>query len=347
MLNGYAGIGGSANPILINCIFSGNSTVRFGGGMYNEYSSPIITNCTFTGNEAERGGGICSDRGSSPTLTNCILWSNIAVYGDEIYLSFYSEQQPSAITVSFSDVQGGAEDVYVETGSMLNWEVGNIDADPCFVEPGYWDVNSTPGPPPPGPLPPGPPPPGPPYCWIDGDYHLLPDSPCIDAGDPNYVAEPNETDLDGSPRVIGGRIDMGAYEYSPPIPAEVRIVPRTFNLASKGNWVTCYIWPPDDYDVADIEPNSVVIKPDCGPYTPPWPPWPGWIPSNEPNDIYPELIWFEEQEQVAVAKFKRSDVQAILEVGEVELTVTGQLLDGTVFEGTDTIKVINKGRNNK
>ncbi|MHC4890517.1 MAG: LamG-like jellyroll fold domain-containing protein, partial [Planctomycetota bacterium] len=44
-------------------------------------------------------------------------------------------------------------------------------------------------------------------------YHLLPDSPCINAGDPNYIAEPNETDLDGLPRVIGGRIDMGAYEY--------------------------------------------------------------------------------------------------------------------------------------
>jgi hypothetical protein len=47
-----------------------------------------------------------------------------------------------------------------------------------------------------------------------GDYHLLPDSPCINAGDPNYVADPNETDLDGLPRVIGGRIDMGAYEFN-------------------------------------------------------------------------------------------------------------------------------------
>jgi hypothetical protein len=46
------------------------------------------------------------------------------------------------------------------------------------------------------------------------DYHLLPDSPCINAGDLNYVAEPNETDLDGLPRVIGGRIDMGAYEFN-------------------------------------------------------------------------------------------------------------------------------------
>ena len=111
--------------------------------------------------------------------------------------------------------------------------------DPCFVDPGYWDTNGV---------------------WFDGDYHLLADSPCIDAGDPNYVAEPNETDLDGQPRVIGGRIDMGAFEYSPPIPAEVRIVPRTINLTSMGKWITCCIWIGEDYNVADIEPNSVLLE---------------------------------------------------------------------------------------
>jgi hypothetical protein len=49
---------------------------------------------------------------------------------------------------------------------------------------------------------------------VRGDYHLLPSSLCINAGDPDYIAAPNETDLDGLPRVIGGRIDMGAYEFN-------------------------------------------------------------------------------------------------------------------------------------
>ncbi|HUS72686.1 MAG TPA: choice-of-anchor Q domain-containing protein, partial [Sedimentisphaerales bacterium] len=51
------------------------------------------------------------------------------------------------------------------------------------------------------------------------DWHLGLGSPCIDAGDPCYVAEPNEKDLDGNPRIIGGRIDMGAYEFQnmPPV----------------------------------------------------------------------------------------------------------------------------------
>ncbi|NIP23087.1 MAG: hypothetical protein GWN67_05480 [Phycisphaerae bacterium] len=299
MLNGYAGIGGSVNPILINCIFNGNSTDRFGGGMYNIDSSPIVDNCTFTGNAAERGGGIYSDRGSSPTLTNCILWNNKAIYGHEIYLSFYSEQQPSEITVSFSDVQGGTEYVYVETGSILNWEVGNIDADPLFVVPGQWEW----------------------YSWVDGDYNLLEASPCIDTGDPNYVSGHTQTDLNGKPRIMGGRIDMGALEFSQPVPTCARIIPNTISLKSKGKWITAFLWLPEDYNVADINPNSVYLQ----------------------EQVEAEHLLINEQEQVAIAKFSREQVQGILIIGENELKITAQLTDATVFEGTDVIKVIYEG----
>jgi len=45
----------------------------------------------------------------------------------------------------------------------------------------------------------------------NNNYHLSPDSPCIDAGDPsgNYRGE---KDIDGEPRVIDGRADIGADE---------------------------------------------------------------------------------------------------------------------------------------
>ena len=39
-------------------------------------------------------------------------------------------------------------------------------------------------------------------------------SPAIDAGDPSFVADPGETDLDGGARVLGPRVDMGADEAS-------------------------------------------------------------------------------------------------------------------------------------
>jgi hypothetical protein len=51
------------------------------------------------------------------------------------------------------------------------------------------------------------------------DFHLLPDSPCIDTGDPNYVAGPGAADIDGQYRVWDGdgdgvaRVDMGADEF--------------------------------------------------------------------------------------------------------------------------------------
>jgi len=294
-----------SSPTLINCIFNGNFSNSGGGGMFNDESNPILTNCTFSNNSAKCGGGMNNDEDSNPILTNCTFSKNSASYAGGIYNSegsflsltnciFWNngngiQNHESTTVINYSNVQGG-------------WPgFGNIDADPCFVEPGYWDANGV---------------------WVEGDYHLLPDSPCIDAGDPNYVAEPNETDLDGKPRVIGGRIDMGAYEYSPPIPAEVRIVPRTINLTSKGKWITCHIWLSEDYNVADIDPNSVLLE----------------------DEIEAESVLVDEQEQVAMAKFSRSEVQGIFAPGEVELTVSGELIDGTRFEGTDILRVIDKSK---
>lgn len=43
-----------------------------------------------------------------------------------------------------------------------------------------------------------------------GDYHLQLSSPCVDAGKDDGVTA--AFDLDGAPRIQGGRVDMGAYE---------------------------------------------------------------------------------------------------------------------------------------
>jgi len=63
----------------------------------------------------------------------------------------------------------------------------------------------------------------------NGDLRLKPGSPMIDAGNPNTPSLP-ATDLDGNPRVIGGIVDIGAYEYLGPCsPAPVTINPQTFD----------------------------------------------------------------------------------------------------------------------
>jgi hypothetical protein len=50
-----------------------------------------------------------------------------------------------------------------------------------------------------------------------GDYHLLPNSPCVDTGDDSVLAT-GETDLDGRPRIAGAHVDRGAYEYVADLP---------------------------------------------------------------------------------------------------------------------------------
>jgi len=47
-----------------------------------------------------------------------------------------------------------------------------------------------------------------------GDYHLEPNSPCIDAGDPNGTYT-GELDIDFEDRVMGDYVEMGADEYDP------------------------------------------------------------------------------------------------------------------------------------
>ena len=168
-----------SSPSVTNCIFDSNSALSaYGGGMCNRESPTTITNCVFYNNFAGYGGGGVYNKDCSPTVTNSILWSDTP---DEIL------NHPSAPIVMYCDVQGG-------------WPgVGNIDCDPLFVQPRYWDKGSTLG----GPKD---------DSRVDGDYHLQSGSPRINAGNPAYNPS-GATDLDGHTRVLCNRVDMGAYEF--------------------------------------------------------------------------------------------------------------------------------------
>ncbi|MFH1749072.1 MAG: right-handed parallel beta-helix repeat-containing protein [Planctomycetota bacterium] len=174
----------SGEPEFRNSRVTGNQAPE-GGGLYcTDDSLPSLVDCTLAGNSAASGRAVYCDGAGAPSVTNSILWNG----GDEI-------QCDGAIpTVRYSDVYGG-------------WEgAGNINDDPLFIDPGYWDDNGTPEDPEDD-------------FWVGGDYHLQADSPCIDAGDPAFVPQPLETDLDGMARVWDGDdddvriVDMGAYEY--------------------------------------------------------------------------------------------------------------------------------------
>jgi hypothetical protein len=46
----------------------------------------------------------------------------------------------------------------------------------------------------------------------------------------------------------------------PPIEAEIKLMPDTLNLQSEGKWITCRIWLPEEYDVADVNSYSVLLE---------------------------------------------------------------------------------------
>ncbi|MEE9129753.1 MAG: right-handed parallel beta-helix repeat-containing protein [Phycisphaerales bacterium] len=211
-VGGAFGIRQDCHPVLINCSFINNTAGDFGGAIRsgNTGSSPTIINCLFVGNAAQIGGAyaagtdIVGPIGLS-LLQNCIFWGNTAALGPQIALN---GNQPADVTVTFSDVQGGEADVYVERGFTLTWGPGNIDADPLFVDP------------------------------ENGNLRLSPDSPCIDAGnnwgvpidendydEDGILCELFPVDLDGNRRFNADEVDfdpgcgvpvvvdMGAYEY--------------------------------------------------------------------------------------------------------------------------------------
>jgi parallel beta-helix repeat protein len=182
-----------SNSTIVNCIFSGNSGGKEGGGMWIAYDTPMLTNCTFAGNMAKNGKALAcayvplgGESGNVQGI-NCILWDG----GDEIF-----KQGSSKVNITYSDIKGG-------------WPgEGNIDKDPCFASPGYWDPNGTPED-------------VNDDFWVDGDYHLMSQagrwdpnaqswvkdnvtSPCIDAGDPM-------SPIGLEPFPNGGIINMGAY----------------------------------------------------------------------------------------------------------------------------------------
>ena len=110
-------------------------------------------------------------------------------------------------------------------------------------------------------------------------------------------------------------------------PATVDFDPDTLNLKSKGKVVTVYIELPEGYDVEKTDVSTVMLN--------------GIVPAL----AHPTDVGDYDSDGVSdlMVKFDRSDVQDVLEPGnEVEVTVSGQLTDGTSFEGADTIRVIEK-----
>ncbi|MCP4708876.1 MAG: hypothetical protein GY869_09650, partial [Planctomycetes bacterium] len=74
----------NAHPKVINCMFTGNIAVYWGGGIYGNTCNTTVTNCIFIDNSAGNGGGLCNNSGS-PTIMSCTFSGNSAGQGGGIY----------------------------------------------------------------------------------------------------------------------------------------------------------------------------------------------------------------------------------------------------------------------
>jgi len=166
------------NAIIANNIIVGNSTL-YGGGIRVQNSTAVIANNVIAYNRGSwEGIGIYAE---GDTIENCIVWGNINIG---------------------SSGQGSAIYQCTATYSCIDDEVtgeGNISDYPNFVNPGYWDDANTPGD-------------LSDDFFVYGNYHIPPNSPCVDAGDSNSIPASLDTDIDGEERVFAGTVDIGADE---------------------------------------------------------------------------------------------------------------------------------------
>jgi len=187
-----------SSPTITNCKFIGNTAKQDGGGIYNQTSShPNVTNCTFINNSGRGGGGIYNN-GCNPKIVNCTFSKNRTNLYNPGGAICNSASSPEIVNCIIWDNKGTSpSEIYPTTLLTVSYcdvkggypgGTNIINLDPLFVDP---DVN---------------------------DYHLQPDSPCIDAGDPCGVYA-GQTDIDGEPRVFGNYVDMGSDEACPNIEA--------------------------------------------------------------------------------------------------------------------------------
>ncbi|MFH1111224.1 MAG: right-handed parallel beta-helix repeat-containing protein [Planctomycetota bacterium] len=186
---GVAALESGTNIQLVNSLLAGNQAESYGGGIATGDVTLTVQNCTIANNTADAlGAGIIA--GHDTSITNSIVWGNVldpdgGAWTDEVA----QIEGIEFATIEYSDVQGW---------SGAYGGDGNIGLDPLFVAP--TDPDGQFGP-------------------IEPDFHLLPDSPCINAGltwtpDPGpWGPPPPNLDLDGKPRVLCKFVDMGAYEF--------------------------------------------------------------------------------------------------------------------------------------
>jgi hypothetical protein len=117
-------------------------------------------------------------------------------------------------------------------------------------------------------------------------------------------------------------IVIRSLEFFPNIEAEIDL-DDTLNLASNNRWIKCSIKLNEGYRIDNLDFCCIFLE----------------------DSIKAEQIKIKKQQQLATAKFDCEKLKQLLSSEgqpNVELTVRGQLIDGTRFIGKDKIKLVSK-----
>lgn len=182
-----------------NCIFQHN-VADYGAGVYcANFAAPEVVDCLLTDNQAFVTGSVIYTLDAYPALINNTMVSNPVLneaWADPIAALHYHISKPKTINSIIREnpsqyflggqiVEGKA--FYTRYNNIEDGHAGegNFDDDPLFLDQGPH-----------------------PFALAEG-------SPCIDAGTPDTTDLKLPTlDLMGGVRIAGGRVDVGAYEWS-------------------------------------------------------------------------------------------------------------------------------------
>ncbi len=169
---------------LFNCILRTNATLKYGGGGAL-LGDGEVRNCLFHDNYAfEWGGGAYTyTESGAPLVQSCTFSENSAGEGGGLYLngpavllnSIAWDNFPSASSNLYRT--GSGQTIQSTLSGPAQSGAGNLGANPRFA----------------------------------AGFRLAPDSPAIHAGT-NQSWMGAATDLDGRPRILYDRVDLGAYE---------------------------------------------------------------------------------------------------------------------------------------
>ena len=185
---GCAYVGGNNEAKLFRCIFDHNSTLEYGAAIFADFGcSLVVENSLFTRNYESSPTNTIYAYTADARIDNCTFSrnENNSILG----------ASQSDVTIRSSIVWGNAAGMgigpdFVMRNCILQDFNGSVpptasvvnvrNHDPLFVNPD------------------------------DGNFRLSQNSPAIDSG---FVLTGGLLDLDRKPRLVGTRVDMGAYEY--------------------------------------------------------------------------------------------------------------------------------------